>query len=96
MQTLLLALIRAYRYLLSPWIGGHCRFTPTCSVYAMQAIEMYGAGRGSWLAVRRLLRCHPLCHGGHDPVPGSEAAAESQSAETDGEGITAARSDSHR
>lgn len=70
MQALLLALIRAYRYILSPWIGQQCRFTPTCSVYAMQAIEAYGAARGSWLAVKRLLRCHPLCRGGHDPVPG--------------------------
>lgn len=70
MQGLLLALIRAYRYFLSPWIGQHCRFTPTCSVYAMQAIEAYGAGRGAWLALKRLLRCHPLCRGGHDPVPG--------------------------
>lgn len=72
MQSLLLAVIRAYRYLLSPLVGRHCRFTPTCSVYAMQAIEAYGAGRGSWLALRRLLRCHPLCRGGHDPVPGLE------------------------
>lgn len=72
MQRLLLALIRAYRYLLSPWVGGHCRFTPTCSAYAMQAIELYGPGRGSWLAIRRLLRCHPLCQGGHDPVPGTD------------------------
>ena len=70
MQALLLALIRAYRYILSPWIGQQCRFTPTCSVYAMQAIEAYGAARGSWLALKRLLRCHPLCRGGHDPVPG--------------------------
>ncbi|AKS41478.1 membrane protein insertion efficiency factor YidD [Wenzhouxiangella marina] len=72
MKTLLLWLIRAYRYLLSPWIGGQCRFTPTCSVYAMQALETYGAGRGSWLALKRLLRCHPFCPGGHDPVPGLE------------------------
>ena len=72
MQTLLLALIRAYRYVLSPWIGGQCRFEPTCSVYAMQAIELYGPWRGSWLALRRLLRCHPLCSGGKDPVPGYE------------------------
>lgn len=73
MQGLLLALIRAYRYVLSPWIGQQCRFTPTCSVYAIQAIEAYGAGRGSWLTLKRLLRCHPLCRGGHDPVPGLEA-----------------------
>ncbi len=72
MQTILLAFIRAYRYLLSPLIGRHCRFTPTCSVYAMQSIELYGAGRGSWMAAKRLLRCHPFCAGGHDPVPGYE------------------------
>lgn len=72
MKTVLIALIRVYRYLLSPWIGGQCRFEPTCSVYAMQALELYGAWRGSWLAVRRLLRCHPFCPGGEDPVPGHE------------------------
>lgn len=72
MQTLLIALIRAYRFVLSPWVGGQCRFEPTCSVYAMQALELYGAWRGSWLAIRRLLRCHPLCPGGEDPVPGNE------------------------
>jgi putative membrane protein insertion efficiency factor len=70
MQTLLLALIRAYRYVLSPWIGGQCRFEPTCSVYAMQAIELYGPWRGSWMAIKRLLRCHPFCPRGKDPVPG--------------------------
>ena len=80
MQTLLLALIRAYRYVLSPWVGQQCRFTPTCSVYAMQAIEAYGPGRGSWMALRRLLRCHPLCRGGHDPVPGLEPDLASNSA----------------
>jgi len=74
MQTFLIALIRAYRYLLSPWIGGQCRFEPTCSAYAMQAIELHGSLRGSWLAIRRLLRCHPLCAGGKDPVPGNEDA----------------------
>lgn len=72
MKKLLLMSLRAYRKVLSPWIGGQCRFEPTCSHYAMQAIELYGAGRGSWLAVRRLLRCHPLCPGGEDPVPGGE------------------------
>jgi uncharacterized protein len=72
MQTILIFLIRVYRYVLSPWIGGQCRFDPTCSVYAMQAIKMYGAGRGSWMAFKRLMRCHPLCSGGEDPVPGNE------------------------
>lgn len=72
MTRILLAMIRCYRYVLSPWIGGHCRFTPTCSVYAMQAIELYGPARGGWLACKRLLRCHPFCAGGRDPVPGLE------------------------
>ncbi|HMA98840.1 MAG TPA: membrane protein insertion efficiency factor YidD [Wenzhouxiangella sp.] len=75
MQRILLGMIRAYRFLLSPWIGGQCRFTPTCSVYARQAIELYGAGRGSWMAIKRILRCHPLCQGGHDPVPGVDPEA---------------------
>jgi len=72
MKTLLLWLIRAYRYLLSPWIGGQCRFTPTCSVYGLQAIEHYGALRGGWLTLKRILRCNPFCPGGRDPVPGLE------------------------
>ncbi|MDT8449972.1 MAG: membrane protein insertion efficiency factor YidD [Wenzhouxiangellaceae bacterium] len=75
MQSLLIRLIHLYRRLLSPLIGQQCRFTPTCSRYAEQAIELYGPLRGSWMAVRRVLRCHPLCTGGHDPVPGNEDAA---------------------
>jgi hypothetical protein len=74
MQAVLIGLIRLYRRVLSPLIGGQCRFTPTCSNYAEQAIELYGAARGSWMALRRLLRCHPLCDGGPDPVPGNEDA----------------------
>jgi len=69
MKTLLLAAIRAYRYLLSPWWGGACRFTPTCSVFAEEALERHGAARGTWLAFRRVGRCHPWCAGGFDPVP---------------------------
>ncbi len=69
MRTFLLALIRAYRYLLSPWLGGHCRFHPTCSAYALEAIERHGALRGGWLALRRVARCHPWHPGGLDPVP---------------------------
>jgi uncharacterized protein len=76
MQSFLIALIRAYRYVLSPWIGGQCRFTPTCSLYAIQALELYGPWRGSWLTIRRLLRCHPFCPGGEDPVPGTEPESE--------------------
>lgn len=69
MQTILLFLIRAYRYVLSPYLGSHCRFTPTCSEYAHEAIHSHGSARGSWLATRRLLRCHPWHTGGFDPVP---------------------------
>jgi uncharacterized protein len=69
MSRLLVALIRAYRYLLSPWWGRSCRFTPTCSEYAIEAIERHGALRGGGLALHRIGRCHPWCAGGFDPVP---------------------------
>ena len=69
MSKLLLKLIRFYRKNLSPARPPCCRFIPTCSEYALQAIEKYGAAKGSWLAFRRLLRCHPFCKGGYDPVP---------------------------
>lgn len=69
MKTLLLALLRAYRFLLSPWLGNSCRFWPTCSMYAMEAIETHGAARGSWMMLTRLARCHPYSRGGVDPVP---------------------------
>ncbi len=73
MRPLLLLALRAYRYLLSPLIGNHCRFAPTCSQYAMEAIDRFGALRGSWLALRRVARCHPWHAGGFDPVPAREA-----------------------
>lgn len=66
---LLLLLIEAYRLLLSPLLGGHCRFWPSCSAYAQEAVQRYGAVQGSGLALRRLLRCHPFAPGGVDPVP---------------------------
>lgn len=69
MRALLLALLRAYQFLLSPWIGGSCRYWPTCSEYAREAIETHGAGRGSYMALARLARCHPYSAGGVDPVP---------------------------
>jgi putative membrane protein insertion efficiency factor len=68
-QKILIAVIRVYRYLLSPWLGQSCRFYPSCSHYALESIETHGSLRGSWLALRRLLRCHPWRAGGYDPVP---------------------------
>ena len=69
MQGLLMGLVRAYRLLLSPSLGSACRFEPTCSAYALQALERHGAAAGSYLVLARLARCHPWCAGGHDPVP---------------------------
>jgi putative membrane protein insertion efficiency factor len=66
---LLLGIVRGYRLLLSPWLGSQCRFEPTCSAYALQALETHGAAVGSYLAARRIVRCHPWCSGGSDPVP---------------------------
>ena len=68
-KVLLMALVRAYRFFLSPWLGSACRFEPTCSAYSLQALEKHGAAAGTYLTVARLLRCHPWCAGGHDPVP---------------------------
>jgi len=65
----LIALIKAYRLVLSPWIGRACRFEPTCSAYTEQAIREFGAIKGIWLGIKRLGRCHPYCEGGYDPVP---------------------------
>ena len=71
----LAAPIRFYRYFLSPWLGSACRFEPTCSRYALEALDRHGAVRGSGLAARRVLRCHPGCAGGPDPVPALAAPA---------------------
>ncbi len=67
-RVLLIAL-GGYRRWISPLLGPRCRFAPSCSAYAVQAVTVHGAGRGSWLAVRRIARCHPFHPGGHDPVP---------------------------
>lgn len=68
----LVKLIRVYQRFLSPLLGPSCRFSPTCSAYALQALQRYGILRGGWLAVRRISRCHPLNEGGFDPVPGTD------------------------
>ena len=69
MKWLMIRLIRGYRLLISPLFPPTCRFQPTCSQYAIEAIDRFGPRRGGWMAFRRLLRCHPLHPGGYDPVP---------------------------
>ena len=69
MRRLLIGLVKGYRLLLSPWLGQSCRFEPTCSVYAIGALEQHGAAKGSYLTLHRIARCQPWCQGGHDPVP---------------------------
>ena len=69
MRWMLIILIRFYRAFISPLKPPSCRFVPTCSEYALEAVEAYGACRGGWMALRRILRCHPFHAGGYDPVP---------------------------
>ncbi|HET7260345.1 MAG TPA: membrane protein insertion efficiency factor YidD [Casimicrobiaceae bacterium] len=69
MKSVLLVALRGYRLVISPVVGANCRFYPSCSQYASEAIERHGALRGSWLAVKRVGRCHPWHPGGFDPVP---------------------------
>ena len=68
-QQLLVACVRGYRFALSPWLGSSCRFEPTCSAYALDALQTHGAAAGTYLTLRRIGRCHPWCAGGLDPVP---------------------------
>jgi putative membrane protein insertion efficiency factor len=68
-KRLLIGMVRGYRLVLSPWLGSACRFEPTCSAYALQALDSHGAAAGSYLTVHRLMRCHPWCAGGSDPIP---------------------------
>lgn len=68
-RTLILKAIWFYQHAISPYNPAVCRFTPTCSTYAIQAVEKYGPGKGLWLAFKRILRCHPLNPGGYDPIP---------------------------
>jgi putative membrane protein insertion efficiency factor len=79
MQKLLILLVKGYRLILSPWLGSSCRFTPTCSAYALEALENHGATKGSYLTLRRLGRCHPWCAGGHDAVPKPKSTTNSLS-----------------
>jgi putative membrane protein insertion efficiency factor len=64
-----IALIRAYQLCVSPWLGAHCRFTPSCSAYSIQALQTHGPVKGSWLAASRICRCHPFAESRYDPVP---------------------------
>jgi len=74
-QIALIGLVKAYRLLLSPWLGSNCRFEPSCSIYSLQALHQHGAAMGSYLTLRRLVRCQPWCEGGHDPVPSPNPAS---------------------
>ena len=80
LARLLIGLISGYRKFVSPLLGARCRFYPSCSAYALEAIRVHGAGRGSWLAVRRLSRCHPFHPGGLDPVPPARRGQQAEAA----------------
>ena len=69
MKILLLALVKGYRLFISPLTPPSCRFIPTCSQYALDAIDIHGPLKGTWLSTKRICRCHPFCEGGYDPVP---------------------------
>ncbi len=73
-----IAAVRVYQWTLRPFIGANCRFWPTCSEYAIEALRLHGAAKGTAMATKRILRCNPWHEGGVDPVPGSDAAAASQ------------------
>lgn len=75
-DRLLILLLRGYKRVLSPLLGPRCRFVPSCSEYAMEAIGRFGALKGGWLALKRIGRCHPLHPGGHDPVPHRHGTVE--------------------
>ena len=69
MKRLLIALLRTYQYAISPFLGRRCRYYPSCSAYAVEAVEKHGAIKGGWLSAKRISRCHPWHPGGYDPVP---------------------------
>lgn len=78
MKRIVVFLLRGYGYLISPLLGPHCRFEPTCSRYAAEAVERFGVVRGGWLALRRVARCHPFHAGGYDPPPCEQQAEQQQ------------------
>ena len=78
MKYLLIGFLKLYRLVISPVYGDVCRYYPSCSAYALRAVGVHGAVKGSWLAGRRLLRCHPWAAGGYDPVPGTPEFAEEE------------------
>lgn len=78
-RSAVVALLRGYKRFVSPLLPPSCRFHPTCSEYAMEAVQLHGVARGGWLGLRRLLRCHPFCRGGFDPVPHPREAHGSRS-----------------
>ncbi|MCC5957256.1 MAG: membrane protein insertion efficiency factor YidD [Natronohydrobacter sp.] len=75
--------VRFYRIVFSPWVGFNCRYQPTCSAYALDALERHGAIKGGWLAMRRIGRCHPWGHSGYDPVPGVDPDHDAQCCKKD-------------
>ena len=80
---LLRGVVRAYQFVLSPLLGRQCRFLPTCSHYALEALERHGAVKGGWLAAKRIARCHPFASAGYDPVPGTGSPPPAPSAGRD-------------
>lgn len=69
MKRILICLIKLYQYTISPFFGNHCRFTPSCSMYTIEALKKFGLVKGSWLSIKRILKCHPKNKGGYDPLP---------------------------